>query len=359
MNILITAPNLDPNKNVSGISTITNEIIKNNKKQNYFHYLLGRKNNEKGKLIWLKNLLTQLLLFPTSVKKNNIDLVHQNLPFDTNGILREFIINCWCRILNVPVILHIHGGRFISKETINLIFKILVKSMFKYSKKVIVLSPQEQKMLQNVYGYKKALILPNGIDVTIYKPDTQKNLNKVPQFIYIGRIEKNKGIIDIIETFKLLVKEIRISFILCGTGPLTEYCIKECEKISFYNFEYKGVVFGSEKINCIKSSDFFILPSYFEGLPMALLETMACGVVPIVTNVGSINLVVEDKTNGIFIKVKNHHDIYVKLKSVLFNSEYYQKLSLNAINTINGNYDIKEYIYKLNKIYSDCFHDTK
>lgn len=48
MNIIITSPSLNPKVNVSGISSVTQFIISNNRKQNYLHFELGKKDKEKG-----------------------------------------------------------------------------------------------------------------------------------------------------------------------------------------------------------------------------------------------------------------------------------------------------------------------
>ena len=140
---------------------------------------------------------------------------------------------------------------------------------------------------------------------------------------------------------------------MCGIGPLTDYCINAFGNILGDDFEYKGVVSGESKIKIIKESDVFILPSYFEGMPMALLETMAAGVVPIVTNVGSMKQIIKHETNGLLIEKQNSNDLYAKLKYIILNPVHYQKLSNNAQSTIKANYDIEKYIFKLNDIYLD------
>lgn len=64
MNILITAPSLNPNENVSGVSTMVNNIISHNKSHTYFHYLLGKSDRKQNKIKWLVKLIKQLVVFP-------------------------------------------------------------------------------------------------------------------------------------------------------------------------------------------------------------------------------------------------------------------------------------------------------
>ncbi len=351
MNILITAPSLNPSKNVSGVSTVANTIIRYNREHNYFHYLLGRPDEQLTQLNWFIQLVKQILLFPIVVKRQKIDLVHQNLPFDPKGLVRESVINFWCWVLNVPVVLHIHGGKFITQGTGNIFFLKLAQSLFVHSNQVIVLSELEKEMLKNKFNFQSARVLSNSINTTAYQNQRLKTYTDKPTVLFLGRIEENKGFYDMIEAFRMLVKVSDFRFVLCGDGPLKEFCVEAFEGILGKDFEYKGVVSGQNKTDIIKDSDFFILPSYFEGIPMALLETMAASVVPIVTNVGSMKQVVEHGVNGLLVERKNSIDLFEKLKSIFTNQELYNQLSENAKKTVSEHYDIKNYITQLNELY--------
>jgi glycosyltransferase involved in cell wall biosynthesis len=361
MNILITAPSLSPTQNVSGISTMVQTIILHNKQHNYYHYLLGRPDMKLNKLIWFFQLVRQLLLFPSSLKSNKIDLVHQNLPFDPKGVLREYFINLWCRLFHVPVVLHLHGGVFLMNGTNNPIFKKLSKSLFKHSKHVIVLSEVEKEALIKKYQYFSAKVLCNSINVSLYQSVSKQLPASKPILLFLGRIHESKGVTDIIEALRLLKRNMDFRFILCGTGPLKDHFIAACEQLLGSDFEYRGVVSGDSKINIIKESDIFLLPSrYGEGLPMALLETMAAGVVPVVTDDASMKYVVEHGKNGILVNKKDPKDLYLKLISVLSDSMHYRSLSQNASRTISEQFDVANYIVQLNQIYNSgmCYKDV-
>lgn len=352
MNVLITAPSLDASKNVSGISAMSNSIITYNKQHRYFHYLLGSPDKLQNRLTRIINLFIQLLAFPFYLRQNKIGLVHQNLPLDPKGILRESVIHMWCWLFNIPVVLHIHGGVFIKNGINNLFYKNLVCVLFKYSKQVLVLSEIEKLFLNEKFGFSSAIVLSNSVDISLYSSIQSKKPNKVPNLLFLGRIEKNKGILELIDALKLLRMDFRFHFILCGTGPLVEYCLKECKIFLGSDFEYKGVVSGNKKMLIISQSDLFILPSYFEGLPMALLETMAAGVIPIVTNTGSMKYIVKHRINGLQINMYDSFDLYENLKLIISDNLLFESLSNNARKTIADNYNISNYITQLNDIYS-------
>ena len=109
---------------------------------------------------------------------------------------------------------------------------------------------------------------------------------------------------------------------------------------------------GKTKCDFLRCLDVFILPSYFEGLPMSLLECMSYGAVPIVTPVGSIPEVVKNGENGLFIKIKDSDSIVKIIKELNNNRPLAKKLGENARNTIFKNFSPQVYIKKLNEIYA-------
>ena len=117
------------------------------------------------------------------------------------------------------------------------------------------------------------------------------------------------------------------------------------------DFEYCGLVSGETKREFLDSLDVFVMPTYFEGLPMSLLETMSYGVVPVVTEVGSIPTVVKDGKNGLFVKVKDVESICEALKKLDEDRALLTKMSDEARRTIQENFSATKYVERLNAIY--------
>ena len=351
MNVLITAPSLDFSQNVNGISTVVQAIIYHNDKHKYYHYLLGRPDKEQKKMFLIIQIIKQLTLFPVFLKKNKIMIVHQNLPFNQKGVLREFVINLWCLLFNVPVILHIHGGALLMNGTPNKFLLKLSEILLNNSKLVIVLSEIEKESLIINYNYHHAKVLNNSIDTSQYCK-IRDFKNDKPTLLFLGRIHESKGVLDIITAFKLLRNDFEFKFILCGIGPLQDLFVTDCQKILGNDFEYLGIVSGADKLKVIGRSDYFLLPSrYGEGLPMALLETMSAGVVPVVTDDASMKFVVQHLDNGILVNKYDPQDLYEKMKIILSDATLYNSLSENAVKTVKDHFDIDNYIVQLNELY--------
>jgi len=353
MNILITAPSLNPQKNVNGISTVVTTIIENNRIHTYHHYLLGSPDYKQTKIGWILQIISQLCIFPFAAKKNKIDLVHQNLPFDPKGLIREFIINFWCRIFKIPVVLHVHGGVFLMTGTKNIFYKSIAKSLFINSCNILVLSELEKLAIERNFQFYKAVVLSNSIDTKIFVRQHRERGAAKPILLFLGRIHESKGIDDIYDALVLLKEKVEFRFFLCGTGPLKDLYVEKFNCLLGDDFEYLGIVSGNSKIEIIQKSDVFLLPSrYGEGLPMALLETMSAGVVPVVTDDASMKYIVENNVNGIRVNKNDAQDLSEKLNLLLSTPELYNQCSNNARKTVTDKYDISNYIIQLNRIYN-------
>ena len=106
------------------------------------------------------------------------------------------------------------------------------------------------------------------------------------------------------------------------------------------------------KLELLKKSSVLVLPSYNEGLPMAILEGMACGKAIISTTVGAIPEVVKEE-NGILIEPGDVEKLSEALRRYCMNQERVKKIGKNNIALIHTKYSMDAMHQKLEKIYAD------
>lgn len=352
-NILITAPSLNEHLNISGISSLTKTIINNNSiRQNYFHFIIGKKDTEGKGLKWAATQLSLIPRFIAYVRKHNIDLVHLNTDLTPFSIIRDYMVMMTARnVLRKEVVLHIHGGYMLmSAPPKKSIFYILIKRMLQRSARSIVLSEIEQRKVFSHYHISPS-IMPNAVEVI--GNQKKKDFTGKLTLLFMGRIVKAKGIFLITECLKELTEYFdAMELKVYGTGPELPAFLSEIEKIKGLNFEYGGVAKGAGKHQALKEAHIFLLPSlYGEGLPIAMLESMNYGCVPLVSDDASIGTVVKDGHNGCLINRGNHYQLKQKLVHLLSNRKDLDLLSNNARETINRSYNLENYIEKLNLLY--------
>lgn len=354
MTVIINSPSLDPKVNVSGISSVTQFIISNNKEVDYIHFEVGRKDAEsQGPLSRITRIMRNKKEWKELLQQHKDAIVHYNIPLMKAAIIRDYMLIKVAHRLGMPIVLHIHGGSYVKERNRPWYIKKLLKKIFKWSKHVIVLGEEEKTILKEDFKLKNVISLPNCIDLTEAKKfDRSIAKKEILDILYIGRIEPNKGIDYTFEACKALKSEgIKFHLDFAGKEEVDGQYIPKFKEEFGDDFTFHGIVSGKKKINLLKKCDIFLLPSFYEGLPMSLLETMSFGEVPIVTPVGSIPTVVIDNANGILINIKNTRDIVDAIKRLTTDKILYLKLSQKAKEAIIAKFDDKEYIRQLNVLY--------
>jgi glycosyltransferase involved in cell wall biosynthesis len=352
-NILITAPSLNEMDNVSGISSVVRGIISFNKNDTYYHFILGKKDKDRKGLIWL---IKQLLIIPKLFWyfiNFKVDILHLNTGFEKASLIRDFVIFKIAKLFNKTVLFHAHGGYYLMQppKRSSKIYNI-INSILNSSDAVIVLTEVEKQQLSNVFDFSKAIVIPNAINIPSKKRAETKNDNLI-NVSFLGRVVKEKGIFEIAEAFsKMTLENIsKIRFLVYGAGPDIEKFIVALNQVKNLNYSYEGIITGEDKWDALYNTDIFLLPSYFEGLPMAMLEAMACGCACIVTNDASITSVVKNNENGIVISKKDSGMLQNSMTYLIDNKYVTEKIGSAATQTIIDNYSMQLYITRLTNVY--------
>lgn len=305
-----------------------------------------------GSLKYLRGFLYNLRVVYTFFKlKDKIDVLHLQSSF----FLLYALLAVLGKIFGCCVVTTVHGGLPSRKSGTRMaIFKAIERITFNCSNKVVFVD-EAGKRLRNLPS---ALVIENGVDVNYFQFDEalrnkyRDSLNLQSKFVlcFVGRIEFQKGIKDIIEAVdKIQNGQIIILFV----GPIE----KEAKTYIDNQLALKDYMVCVSVQKSVKgyycAADGFILPSYDEGLPLVLLEAMACGLPPIVTRVGGMSDVVKDHINGLTINPHDVEGLAQKIKWCIENEDKRKTMGRNASKTIKEHYDIEKTGEKYIRIYQD------
>lgn len=358
MKVLITAPSLDENRNVSGISTVVRQIIENGA-AHYEHFSAGRQDGARTSAPWiLKQIFLPALFFQT-IRRRKIDIVHVNTAFNPLSIVRDYALVKAARAARRPVLLHVHGGRFLAEEFRSVWLKKIAEKTLRSASVVVVLSELEKQIVEQRWRDLEVRVLQNA--VAIETPAEKRIETEEKTLLFLGRFHESKGLHEIIEACRRLRDEnFRFRFNAFGTGEMKDLFVGEMTAILGERFFYGGVIKGAEKWRRLAESDVFLLPSrYGEGLPMALLEAMAAGCVPIASEMASIGAVVRSGNNGFTIKPGDVSQLVEKLKMLLSNEVDWDALRRNARAAVEENFNLRDYTEKLKNIYREIVSDER
>jgi len=190
-------------------------------------------------------------------------------------------------------------GSDINAYLYNPLFRYLLKKILKEAKYLFANSMDLCRKVENL-GNRKCYILP-----TVHRlpPNIQKAVEKtenIPLFLFIGRLEKVKGIDILIDVIiELLLEQHSLKLYILGDGSLRNSLEKRVKKNHFENsIIFKGFVTSDIVANYLAKADCLIMPSRSEGMPATLWEAVQMGVPVIGTNVGDLGYYIQKLNIG-------------------------------------------------------------
>jgi glycosyltransferase involved in cell wall biosynthesis len=222
-----------------------------------------------------------------ALRRGRVDLVHVSLSFSS----LDFELPQLCRELGLPVVATVHAP-FDTRLTMwgglsKVLYRIYSVPLARFDR-VIVFGPAQRDVLSQLGVPASALrIVPNGVDVEKYRPgpsDVRERLDCERLFLYMGRLDPEKNVEPLVQAFWEAPVPPGLRLALAGAGSERRRLERRYRgrKLAFLGL----VGDEGERIALLRAAEAFFLPSAIEGLSLALLEAMACGVCPVATTVG-------------------------------------------------------------------------
>ena len=162
--------------------------------------------------------------------------------------------------------------------------------------------------------------VPNAINLNHLPQDEDRRFKK--QIIFVGRISKEKGIKTILDLSKKLSNDINL--LVVGSGPESEKIKKLSETRN--NIHYLGYQTHKNSIKLIRGSDMLIQPSLHEGISTTILESMACKIPVITTNIGGNKELIQHKKTGILIKPNDSEELLSSIDTLFLDTKLKEKI---------------------------------
>lgn len=336
---------------------MTRFIIDNNDQCSYVHFHQGKSDKESANLpSRVYRIVKTYRLWKKHLKTTSTELVHYNFPLDARSIIRDFPFMRYTLKHHIPLVVHIHGGLYLFKKNRPFLINTILRRIFAWPCTFIVLSNKEKTAVEEQFHAGNVEVLPNCIDLKGASQFHRQSIVSSPlHLLYLGRIEPKKGMDFLLEACETLQKK-GVDFVvhLAGKDQCDDYYLNQFRKRLGDRFRYEGIVAGDRKTTLLKRCQVFVLPSFYEGVPISLLETMSFGCVPVVTNVGSISEFVDENVNGLFVKQKDSDSIVDAIELLNNDRDRLFAMGCQARRTIFDKQDPQQYISQLNQIYHLC-----
>ena len=226
-------------------------------------------------------------LLEAELRAQAVDLVHVSFSFST----LDFNLPDVCRSLEIPLVATFHvpfDTRLGLWPRVSRTLYRIYAQVLSGCDAVIVFSEVQKGMLADLGVPSTVLhVLPNGVDVDKYRPGpsgSRERFGADRLFTYLGRLDPEKNVDHLLAAFLDVNPPASLKLVLVGGGS-------ECRRLERRFVDRRIVFTGTvtderERIAILRAADAFFLPSSIEGLSLAMLEAMACGVATVATDVG-------------------------------------------------------------------------
>ena len=294
-------------------------------------------------------VLFYFIIFRRKILKENVDLLYIHMP------------ECCLPFLffkKLPVIYHQHGSanpvalsrfNYARSYLFRNIFELILKKIYKKADWIIAIDRLCYLKAVNNGAVKKTSLLSNAINIKHFSPNNKlrksaRLKNGIPNdqyvILFVGRIAKTKGVLHLIKCIShIKTKKIRFHIFFAGDGsylPFAKNYVKEKDFNDYVTF-LDSVDHGKLPFY-YNMADVLVLPSEMEGIPMVILESLACGTPVVASRVGGIPEIVINGKNGFLVddlsqenlaeniikalKMNTNRDIIASTVSQYSNSEF-------------------------------------
>jgi len=288
------------------------------------------------------------------------DICHMHMSYK-GSFHRKYILQRLCIYFKVKNIIHLHGSEFEKYYTdSNIQTKDKIKRLLKDCDSLIVLGKEWELAIKNIEPSTKVIVIENAIKIT---PEIPKKTKSEFNILFLGMLIKRKGVNDLLDAFNSLDFDIlekkNVNLLIAGDGPEKDVLINKMSKSSIQKrVHFLGWVNKEGKNDLLKKSDLFVLPSYNEGLPVAILEAMNFSLPIVSTNVGSIDEAVVTNVNGYLVDPGDVKKLAFSINEIVINEEKWHQFSQSSRNLCISKFDEKVMFDKLLKLYSGCLNES-
>lgn len=353
MNDVKNAPRVlmvGPGRNVmGGISTVVNSYfdLKLNERVE-LRYIASMEDGNKIKKLGVA--VKAYLEFRKCLK--DFDIVHVHMAAQASFTRKSLFIRL-AKKAGKKIIIHQHAADFddfFFKQSDEL-KRQQIKEVFAMADRVIVLSEEWADFFgKYVCDEKKISIVHNGVVIPNYEKADYTDQN----VLFLGRLGERKGAYDLLKVIPDVLKRIPNARFFFGGDGEVERCKELAEKTGIAdNVSFLGWIRDTEKEEYLKKCSTFVLPSYHEGMPMSVLESMSYGLATISTNVGGIPQIIDNGIDGFRIDAGNIEELTASIVRLLTDVELKEAIGYNASNKIRNCFNANVLVNKLVRIYSE------
>lgn len=265
-------------------------------------------------------------------------------------LVRAGMLCLAARTRGAKVALHVHSG-LVELWLRTGARRALARLVLSPAHRVVTMSNPTRDALAAALGPGRTSVVDNGVDAQRFRPGGATN--DPPRILYAGLLTPRKGVVDLMRASEELDRRgIAHELVLAGgmpdEGPEDEAAVRAAAP---QRARLLGGQPYEEMPALYRSSDVFCLPSWFEAMPLSILEAMASGLPVVATDVGDVRRIVEDGVTGLVIPPKRPDVLADALGRLVEDAELRRSMGGAGRSAVEGRFTVGRMIDEVDALY--------
>lgn len=280
-----------------------------------------------------------------------VDLHSALVPFTT--ILRAGSLALVARLRGARVVVHAHGGQ-IRTWLRGPLRRLLVRLALRPADVVVAVSEGERQALSRALGPARVRLIRNGVDVNTFDPGDARTSGR-PIILYVGLLTPRKGVIDLVRASdELAARGVEHELRLVGGTPDEGVeAEREVRAAAGSEVRFLGAQPHDRMAECYREADVFCLPSWWEAMPLSILEAMASGLPVVATQVGDIPHVVAHGETGLLVPPQDPDALADALEVLLSDPGRREEMAKNGRLLAEERFGLDRMLDQLDELYRE------
>jgi glycosyltransferase involved in cell wall biosynthesis len=302
---------------------------------------------------WRKLLVALTGWMRVLVRLHTLDapLVHVQLS-SRASFWRKAVVCLLARLARRPYLLHVHGSEFADfYGECSPAARRIVRAVLARASLVLALSEAWRTTLQEISPQARIEVLMNAVPLP--PSDGVSAPGPQPTLLFFGEIARHKGVFELARAFARVANELpELRLIYAGTGSGVEETRRLVEQFGLGGrVKFTGWLQAERKRATLAGATMFVLPSFVEGMPMALLEAMSFGLPVIATPVGGVPEIVTHGLDGLLVPPGDIDALAAAITRLTSDPELRARLGRAARETVAKRFSLDSAVEQLLGIY--------
>jgi glycosyltransferase involved in cell wall biosynthesis len=267
-------------------------------------------------------------------------------------VIRAGLLCLAARLRGAGVVVHAHGGNietWLTSRRSRLIMRVAMRP----AHRIVAVWSAGQRALSSALGEERVRLIDNGVDIDRFS--APEAAHEPPRVLYVGLLTPRKGVLDLLEASQILRDDgvEHDVWLLGGTpdeGPAAAVPVHAAAE---GNATLLGTRPPEEMPAAYATADVFCLPSWWEAMPLSILEAMACGLPVVATDVGDVGRAIVDGETGYVVEPRSPKRLAEGLRPLLTDPDLRRRMGAAARARVEKHFSSAVTARAVSQLYAD------